>query len=110
MPYQTCLKHSQEPECGCLHCKIERVQEALQQRIEKLEQCNYELKLVYEEAKRLRRQLNDLSTPDVWVWLGDENDDLNSMSDDMVVKIRAGDMRVLLSGGDSTPLVLDDEE
>jgi hypothetical protein len=90
MTYRVCLKHSQESEYGCPHCEIEQLQK-------ECDKVRGELERVSEEAKKLRRQLNDLSISDAWVWIGDGNDDLNSMGEDMIIKIRAEDLRSLLS-------------
>ena len=34
---------------------------------------------------------------DAWIWLGDGSDDLNSMSKDMLIEIRAADLQELIS-------------
>lgn len=55
------------------------------------------------ERDDLRRKLRDVSEPidTLWVWSGDGTDDLDSMSEGMVVLITAGDLRAALAEKDA---------
>ena len=47
------------------------------------------------ERDEMVRRIRDLQEGGEWIWLNDGSDDLESMGEDMVVKIRAGDLRRL---------------
>jgi len=51
------------------------------------------------EIEALRKELREASST-TWIWTGDEEDDLGSMGDSMVICITAGQLRRLL-GKDS---------
>lgn len=48
-----------------------------------------------EDLAKMRGLMQD----DHWAWMGDEHDDLNTMSEDMVVRITAGDLRRMRHAG-----------
>jgi len=115
-----CRIHAQESNYGCPHCeadqyKVER--DVLRKRVMDLEKENWDLEMTTDaancladgaielarerdeletEVNQLHTKIRDLSTPDVWIWLGDGSDDLDSMCDSMTIKIRAEDLRALL--------------
>lgn len=49
-----------------------------------------------DENLRLRMALRAREEKDPWIWIGDGTDDLESMSNQMIVTIFAGDLRRLL--------------
>ena len=48
------------------------------------------------ELEKIVQRARDLQEQDTWHWLGDGSDDLDSMSEGMIVKIRASDLRQML--------------
>jgi len=49
-----------------------------------------------EKLEGIVKRARELQEPDTWHWLGDGNDDLDSMGEGMIIKIRAGDLRQML--------------
>jgi hypothetical protein len=63
---------------------------------DKLSDMHRRAQRVESEMAMLRRRVREASVEGVWIWLGDGSDDLDSMSEGMAVKIRAGDLRAML--------------
>ncbi len=87
-----CEKHGHYAECDCktpyCECSVKgrsKIEE-LSERIRELER----------ERSEIICRVGGLQEDGVWNWMNDESDDFDSMSNQMVVKIMAGDIRTLI--------------